>query len=114
MLTRVSSIKVYYTVDDGRTWFADDSGKPLPFDHNGQMAVRCFVFKCSTSAPFVGYLETLTKASDPSSVSSGAAVLVKKPGARDWAPIYSRDGLEITGDIRCPDGSGERPQPVSP
>lgn len=52
-----SGYRVYYSDDDGKTWFADDWQKVPPFDHNGRQAVRAHVFRIGTGEPFVGYLE---------------------------------------------------------
>lgn len=49
--------KVYYSDDDGNTWFEDDWQKVPPFDRNGREAVRAHVFRIGGGEPFVGYLE---------------------------------------------------------
>jgi hypothetical protein len=116
-----TTTRVYFTVDDGRTWFADDSSQVPPFDHEGAQAVRCFVFKCSSSAPFVGYLETLTQTAHdrlaPAALGTMGAtpddILVKKPGDKNWVLPNSPKGPKIL-DVHCPDGSVERPEPVYP
>ena len=113
--------KAYYTADDGKTWFADDPGKITPFDHNGAQAVDCFVFKCSGSGPFAGYLETLTRDAhdamlNPKGAPPGTSfggTLVKKPGDKDWVLSTTPQGQRIL-NVQCPDGSGEKPQPVLP
>jgi hypothetical protein len=48
--------KLYFTVDDGKTYFTDDSAKIPPFDHDGKQAVQAAVFRCDQGQPFVGYL----------------------------------------------------------
>jgi hypothetical protein len=117
------SIKIYFTADDGRTWFVDDSDKVPPFDHGGAPAVRCFVFKSSSSAPFVGYLQEFTPAMHDQLTGVAGAhgmpldpsgeILVKKPGEKKWVPSYSPQGVKIM-DVHAPDGSAEKPQPVYP
>jgi hypothetical protein len=110
------NLQAYYSADDGRTWFSDQAGRTTPFDHDGKQAVACFVFKCDTSGPFVGYLEkdneaALSTPQPPGSSFSG--VLVKRPGAKDWALSYLPEGARIR-DIHCPNGSDQKPQPVLP
>jgi hypothetical protein len=81
--------KCYYTVDDGKTWFSDDSKKLPPYDRNGASAVRCYVFT-GPSGKFAGLLEkyspeTLTKINNNGGVVPiGTPVLVKKPGEAEW------------------------------
>lgn len=36
--------KLYFTVDDGETWFVDDSSKMPPFEHDGKEAVAVFLY----------------------------------------------------------------------
>lgn len=48
----------YFTVDDGRTYFTDDITKLPPFEHDGQEAVQCYLFRCGETR-FVGYLMKL-------------------------------------------------------
>jgi hypothetical protein len=118
-------VKMYYTADDGRTWFADDFDKVAPFDHDGSPAVHCFVFKCSSSAPFAGYLQEYTQAlhdqltgltkvdAQHTSLDPSGEILVKKPGGKNWVLSYSPQGIKIM-DVHCPGGSAERPEPVFP
>jgi hypothetical protein len=119
------SIQSFYTIDDGRTWFADDYDKVAPFDHDGTPAVHCFVFKCSPSAPFAGYLQKFTPAmydqmtgltkpdAQHSMLSPSGQILVKKPGDKNWVLSYTPEGLNVM-EVHCPGGSTERPQPVNP
>ncbi|HSV16405.1 MAG TPA: hypothetical protein VLI90_19230, partial [Tepidisphaeraceae bacterium] len=48
--------RVYFSDDDGKTFFADDAALIPPFDHNGHTAVMAMVFKCPGKQPFIGYL----------------------------------------------------------
>ena len=49
--------KVFYSDDDGVTWFLDDAFKGSPFDHKGKEADRAFVYRCgSKGRPFVAFL----------------------------------------------------------
>jgi hypothetical protein len=55
--------KLYFTSDDGATWFADDASKLPPFDKDGKQAVRSYVFTCDGGrTKFVGYLERYSPA----------------------------------------------------
>lgn len=47
--------QLYYTVDDGKTFFADKR-QATPFMKDGKEAVQAMVFTCGAEPPFVGYL----------------------------------------------------------
>ncbi|HEX4054574.1 MAG TPA: hypothetical protein VHX86_09945 [Tepidisphaeraceae bacterium] len=50
--------KAYYTVDDGKTWFADGVYKVPPYEYNGQTAVRAMVYTYDHgSKTFCPYLQ---------------------------------------------------------
>src|SRR5579862_9516141 len=51
----VRETQVYYSDDDGVTWFSDSPSLIPPFDHNGKEAVRCFLSKVDLK-PSVAYL----------------------------------------------------------
>jgi hypothetical protein len=117
-----SGAERYYTIDDGRTWFADAWEQIPPFDHEGSPAVLCHVFKTSNSAPFAGYLEQYTQAAHDQltgavrgagPVIPPAGVLVKRPGDKTWVPWASPAGQKILA-VKSPDGSAQPPQPVYP
>lgn len=53
--------EVFYSVDDGKSWFADSRDRVPPFDHEGKPAVLAHVFTCNDGKDrFVGYLERYT------------------------------------------------------
>src|SRR5438093_6857424 len=53
--------KAWYTIDDGRTWFADAANKVVPFEHQGKQAYRCYVWTCDGGkTKFVSHLERLS------------------------------------------------------
>lgn len=52
--------EIYFSTNDGKTWFANPAMNQPPFDYDGATAVRCYVFRVGDSASFVGYLETNT------------------------------------------------------
>jgi len=50
--------RVFYSDDDGATYFVDNVDRLPPFDHDGKPAVRAHVFRCGHGGDaFVGYLE---------------------------------------------------------
>jgi len=120
--TGPSGMQSYYTADDGRTWFADAEEQIPPFQHDGSLAVRCYVFKTDDSAPFAGYLEQYTskmhdeltgivKTTGP--IFSESGTMVKRPGDKSWIPLGTPVGQQIV-HVKNPHGSAEPPQPVYP
>jgi hypothetical protein len=115
--------QAYFTVDDGATWFPDDINKVAPFDHDGKDAVRCYVYKCSsTGTVFAAYLEKYTKSmqakitqarsstnAEPDSLDLDNGRLVKKPQSSDkWVRIESNNPKEeqeaqTIVDVKCKD-----------
>jgi len=94
--------KSFYTVDDGKTWFIDEADKTPPFDHNGQQAVRIFIYKCGENGtPFAGYMERYTpegvkkikeanSKGEPPDMDTLELIYhtcleVKRPGEEKWA-----------------------------
>src|SRR5579862_9768260 len=47
---------MYYSDDDGKTYFVDRGDRITPFDHNGRPAVGAVVYRCGGAPPFVGFL----------------------------------------------------------
>jgi hypothetical protein len=122
--------KLYFSDDDGKTFFTDDSARIPPYDHNGKRAYQAAVFKCGAKAPFVGYLITYPDAAKAQLEAISAnerrsaspkllgikkdSGLVKRPGDKDWLPL---SGDQPKGDIlnpRCPDGSSDSAAEVVP
>jgi hypothetical protein len=123
----VTGDQAYYTDDDGKTFFADDSKKMTPFKHSGKDAYRAHVYKCSKGEPFVGYIErhtdygkqqkgiSLEMGSRPS-FSDNALFEIKKPGKNPWVPVDSKhynDALQVMG-VPCPGNANENPLPIIP
>jgi hypothetical protein len=115
--------QVFFTDDDGSTWFADDQTKLAPWDHNGKPAVLAKVYQTAGGKQFIAYLMKFTdKAreealysqktghmrSGPSAAKGPAdnPLLVKKPHDKEWVPANDPRAREIT-TIKCPDGSAE-------
>jgi hypothetical protein len=98
--------RAYFSDDDGKSYFVDDSNKVCPFDHDGKQAVQAYVFQCDGSKPFVGYLcrfnesgrkrmedlRAMPKTPDTINAMRGVAAKsmeYKKPGDLAWAPANS-------------------------
>ena len=123
-----ANVRSYYTLDEGKTYFADDGALFPPFDYEGGQAVRCYVFTSPSSGEFVAYLEKfspemkelLEKPSDPTHpgaappINYAAGVLVKRLGDKTWVPEASPKGEAIVHDVKCPNGSNEKPAAVTP
>jgi hypothetical protein len=83
--------KIFCSDDDGRTFFKMLADTPIPFTHNGKLAVRAHVFRCSDIGPsFVGYLEK--------------ADAVKRPGETNWVGLSDPEAARVT-KIKCWNGS---------
>jgi len=113
--------ELFFTVDDGKTFFTGDGSQLAPFDHNGAEAYQAVVYQCGSGPAFVGYLvrypeakraELLQRLSMPQSPfdpeGSDArrdATEVKAPGSgKKWFPTGSAAGANIMF-VKCPDGS---------
>ena len=108
----------YFTVDDGRTLFADSVDRLPPFDHHGKPAVRARVFTTDGGrTQFVAYLERYTPtaiklltdanaaraAGRPAKIDRNSAEImlrgteVKKPGEANWIdPKDMRNRARVT------------------
>jgi hypothetical protein len=109
--------KAWYTVDDGRSWFAGPGNKVCPFDHEGKTAYRCYVWSCDGGkTKFVSHLERLEPSMrhkygpqaevEPWKMPPGGEQ-VKLPGTGDsgWVGEESPQAAQIIVP-RCPDGKG--------
>jgi hypothetical protein len=119
----------YYTVDDGKTYFADSFLKPYPFDHNGQQAVRACVYQVPGGQPFVAYLERYTDAGKAQVAPllgsddvvkqqqyvaiRGTELEVKRPGDKVWVAAGSGRGASVMNVGPRP-GSTAQPAMVNP
>jgi hypothetical protein len=113
---------IFFSDDDGKTWFADDPSKIPPWDNGGKDAVLACVFRpLSGGDPFVMYLQKDTpqlKAKLESLMSSGGqeavdayfdgggvtGILVKKPGDAKWVLSSKKEAEAITSPPKGPDG----------
>lgn len=113
--------KVWFTNDDGKTWFAADAAKKAPFDHDGKPAVMCFVYTCDGGkTKWVSHLLRYT-AESKKRISEAAAKLgvpeekiepgamameVKEAGTGGTGWVSTMDGQAAQiMELRCPDGS---------
>jgi hypothetical protein len=107
--------KLFYTVDDGKTYFEDDADKSLGFERDGKPAYRVQVYQCGEGKPFVGYIQRVEEGARKEAEAARAAgkkpadveaiwlnkVEVKKPGEAKWLPISKGEKVMI---VTCPDG----------
>lgn len=122
--------RLYYTIDDGKTWFDEEANKIPPFEHKGGQAVRVYVYKCGEKGqPFAAYMERYTADAakkmaefvktgndDPMLIEQiqNTGVEVKKVGSSKWVLRHTAEGEKIINDITCPDGKTEGLEPVAP
>jgi hypothetical protein len=114
--------KLFFSDDDGKTWFADEATKIPPYtDSNGKEAVLANVYKCGqTGTPFVGYLlkyspEGQQRMQQALSQPAGRMMnipptafgdtMVKKPGDANWVSRAQDESAfrKATTPV-CPDG----------
>jgi hypothetical protein len=106
-------IGVFYTDDDGTTWFTDSPTHTSPFDHNGKEAVRCCVFTAGSKS-FVGYMRKMTPElmhryqanMGSTDAELAAGTLVKRPGDKEWVPMSDPRSQSVTHPT-APGGSGD-------
>lgn len=116
----------WYTIDDGKTWFADDANKVPPFDKDGKKAYRVYVYKCADGTKFVSHLERYTPeakkiveeankkgaAADPSILETVTmnGLEVKNPGngddAKFWVKQAQYQAYSVITAPKCPNGGG--------
>jgi hypothetical protein len=99
----------FFTIDDGKTWFADSVSNLPPFDYNGAKAVRCYVFK-GKNGTFAGLLEkysddTLQQLAHETNKPSSIPVMVKKPGEKEWKNVGPDQEAMMLMHTTASDGS---------
>lgn len=122
--------KIYYTDDDGQSYFADGYEK-LGTDFvgpHGQKAVVAHVFRYPGEKPFVGWMENYTPEGkkllaqyyqDPSKKGTAPPQteqfdrqrMVKRPGQKVWVPALSPDVTRIT---LMEKKNGQGPEQIAP
>lgn len=116
--------RVYFTVDDGKTWFADSVTNIPPFTKDGKEAVRVHLYRTQGGKQFVAHLERYTaeaKLAAEKAIAAGepppAAPLteVKRPGDSKWIPINGDlEAVQEMTSVRSPDSPYEAVEPVLP
>ena len=116
--------KVYFSNDDGKSFFADASTKLPPFDKDGKPAYRAHVFVCGGKR-VTGYLSRHTaeavKALEEAKAYRGTGkpppnvrqlatigttgTEVKRPGDAKWVSQADAAAATRVRAFRCPDGS---------
>ena len=95
-LATTTATQLFFTSDDGKTWFPFEATNKPPFTHDDKIAVRAHVYSVPGGKPFVAYLSKFSPISpDP---------LVKRPGETRWLPLNSPDAAP-TLDIKPPTGT---------
>jgi len=104
-------LSVFYSADDGKTFFKDSIGKPLPFEHEGKPAVRAYVFTPDGGATrVVGVLEKhslelhkefiaagqdIARQGNAVAAAGPAGILLKRPGEPTWVRADDPKALQI-------------------
>jgi hypothetical protein len=110
----------FFTVDDGKTFFAAGSDNIPPFEYNGKQAVQAYVFEAGGKR-FVGYLERYTPDArkailegkhSPQVVLHGREL--KKPGERTWTKSGDLNVEAKITHVSPPPGVAGTPVPVEP
>jgi hypothetical protein len=112
--------QLFYTTDDGKTWFADDANKIPPFKKDGKEAVRAEVYKCGGKT-FVNHMvryspegQKQLAAAQAKAGSGGSALLtpvgetemeVKSPGDAQWVKIADSRAQQVMKPKCSGDGS---------
>jgi len=120
--------KAFYSTDDGKTYFVDDSSNIPPYQaKNGKVAVRAQVFTCDDGkTKFVGYLEMYgpaekamleqiakggAKGAPPGYASYTTQPMVKRPGEppTNWIPFSPRTTMYYQAVVqpKCPNGGNQ-------
>jgi hypothetical protein len=98
---------VYFSDDDGKSYFADDAKKIPPFNHDGKEAVRARVYR-SGGKTYVNHLERYTpeskkklegiiaRAKGPDvMLPDVGGVEVKAPGGSSWVSANSPEAASV-------------------
>jgi len=121
--------KLFFTNDDGKTWFIDDATNIPPFAKDGKEAVRAYVFRTGDGTQFVGFLERYSPAGkkaldaamalpieqqteDPFLANAGA-MQWKKPGDAEWVGASDPKADAVT-KVVSPKGASDTLTPVAP
>jgi hypothetical protein len=107
--------QLFFTTDNGQTFFTDDATRLAPFTHDGREAVQANMFTCDGGRTrFVAYLqkysEVYKKAVNNHSHNVSPDVmkkgmLVKRIDDKNWIPLNSPAARKMMQEIKCPDGT---------
>lgn len=120
---------LYFSDDDGNTWYSEKPGTLSPTTRNGKESVRAHVYSCEGRS-FVAYLERFTpeaRAALESAVASAqsggarpdqgsmqrltmAGMQVKLPGDKQWVPAFGQAGSKLR-QPKCDDASSAQMVP---
>ena len=125
--------EAFFTVDDGKTWFADNADRIPPFDKDGKQAVLAHVYRAADGTKFVNYIERFTPEGkraleeankpdphrkgpgDPSAIQAAyiGGREIKRPGDAKWVSSANvREASKITA-VKAPNG-GTDATPLDP
>ena len=100
--------QVYFSTDDGKTWFADSVEKIPPFDHDGQEADRVYLYHAASGTPFIAYLQRYTKAGkrEAEKLWADAHAKADAAGGRVEVDQIALDGLTMnSAEVKKPGGT---------
>lgn len=109
---------MYFTVDEGKTYFADSIDKDYSFEYGGKIAYRAYVFKYESGGQVVGFLGRRAKTSGDARPATyrkdGSDSLgpleIKRSGDAKWVSFMSPEGQSIVASLR----TKGTPEPVLP
>lgn len=116
--------RAYFTIDEGKSYFADDIGRIPPFDKDGKQACSAQVVRCGWGKPFVAFMERFTpqglerlqkvdtRHTSAGDIARGGGAEIKTPGTSEWINWMDPRSAQVT-TIKCPDGKTS-PMPVWP
>jgi len=81
-VTPANTTSLYFTTDDGKSYFPLEATNKPPFMHEGKFAYRAHVF--STDGGKTGWVGYISKFSPIS-----AEALIRRPGETAWTPVSS-------------------------
>jgi hypothetical protein len=111
--------QLFYSDDDGKTFFPASNSNIAPFDHNGKKAYQAEVYRCGSNKPFVAFLikyndegkrqmeSDLKSGTKPADVYAQGLSYAeyKGPGGKKWVTRRG-DAMEFVHLTHptCPDG----------
>ena len=122
--------KAWYTSDNGKSWFVDDMSRLAPFENEGKLAYRCYLYSCDGgTTKFVAYLERYTpearqqledlvnakRPPQPGAIEQlmTDGVEISQPNTGHWIKATDPQAYSVRTPI-CPGGSRSKPIPGLP